>query len=189
MTSLWDLFFTFARIGLFTFGGGYAMLPMIQREVVERKKWATEQQVLDYYALGQATPGIIAVNTATFLGYDRRGVVGGIVATLGMIFPSLVLIITLATLIAQAQEVTVVQHAFRGIRIAVVVLIVHTVLKMARRTVTSVRGGVLFAAALVLISLAGISPAFVVIGAAALGAGYAAWTARRTPGVEGGDEA
>lgn len=189
MTSLWDLFFTFARIGLFTFGGGYAMLPMIQKEVVEKKKWATEQQVLDYYALGQATPGIIAVNTATFIGYDRRGVLGGIVATLGMIFPSLVIIMTIATLIAQAQEVAIVQHAFRGIRIAVVVLIISTVVKLAKRTVKSVQSGVLFALALLLISVVGVSPALVVIGAAVLGAGYAAWTVKGSSGAEGDGKA
>lgn len=186
MTSLWDLFFTFARIGLFTFGGGYAMLPMIQKEVVEKKQWATEQQVLDYYALGQATPGIIAVNTATFIGYEKRGVIGGIMATLGMIFPSLVIIMTIATFIAQAQEMALVQHAFRGIRIAVVVLILSTVVKLAKRTVKTVQSGVLFAAALLLILVVGVSPALVVIGAAALGAGYAAWTAGRSAEREGG---
>lgn len=85
MKELWDLFVTFARIGGFTFGGGYAMLPMLQKEVVEARHWTTEEELVDYFAIGQCTPGIIAVNTATFIGYKLRGVIGGIVATLGVI--------------------------------------------------------------------------------------------------------
>ena len=92
MRELLDLFFTFARIGGLTFGGGYAMLPMLQKEVVERRGWATNEELMDYYAIGQCTPGIIAVNTATFIGNKTRGVVGGVVATLGVVFPSLVII-------------------------------------------------------------------------------------------------
>ena len=92
MKELFDLFFTFARIGGLTFGGGYAMLPMLQREVVEKRNWATEEEIMDYYAIGQCTPGIIAVNTATFVGYKTKGLLGGILATLGVVFPSLVII-------------------------------------------------------------------------------------------------
>lgn len=99
MKTLIDLFFTFCRIGGLTFGGGYAMLPMIQKEIVEEKKWATEEEVLDYYAVGQCTPGIIAVNTATFIGYKVQGIIGAIVATLGVVFPSLIIITIIAGLI------------------------------------------------------------------------------------------
>ena len=97
MKELFDLFWTFCKIGALTFGGGYAMLPLIQREIVENKKWSTEKEILDYYAVGQCTPGVIAVNTATFIGYKLRGIIGGIVATLGVIFPSIVIILIIAT--------------------------------------------------------------------------------------------
>lgn len=96
MKELFDLFWTFAKMGAITFGGGYAMLPIIQKEIVEKKKWATETEVIDYYAVGQCTPGVIAVNTATFIGYKLKGIIGGIVATLGVVFPSLVIIMIIA---------------------------------------------------------------------------------------------
>ena len=96
---LGTLFLTFAKIGVLTFGGGYAMLPILQRDVVETKHWATEEELMDYYAIGQCTPGIIAVNTATFIGSKRKGFLGGVVATLGMVFPSLVLISIIAAFI------------------------------------------------------------------------------------------
>jgi len=92
MKELLDMFLTFARIGGFTFGGGYAMLPMLQKEVVNGRHWATDEELMDYYAIGQCTPGIIAVNTATFVGYKNRGIPGAIAATLGVIAPSLVII-------------------------------------------------------------------------------------------------
>ena len=92
MNQYLDLFLTFAKVGVMTFGGGYAMLPILQREVVERKGWATEEELMDYFAIGQCTPGIIAVNTATFIGQKLNGVFGGIFATLGFVFPSLVII-------------------------------------------------------------------------------------------------
>ena len=89
MKELADLFVTFAKMGLFTFGGGYAMLPLLEREVVDNKKWATKEEIKDYYAVGQCTPGIIAVNVSTFVGYYQKGIVGGIIATLGVVFPLL----------------------------------------------------------------------------------------------------
>jgi len=99
MNRLLDLFLTFARIGGLTFGGGYAMLPILQREVVEKKKWTTEEELMDYYAIGQCTPGVIAVNTATFVGQGLAGPIGGIVATLGVVFPSLIIITVIAAFI------------------------------------------------------------------------------------------
>ena len=101
-----DLFLTFAKVGVMTFGGGMAMLPILQREVVEAKHWATEEELVDYYAIGQCTPGIIAVNTATFIGQKKGGVLGGILATLGVVFPSLVIISVLAGLITNFSHLT-----------------------------------------------------------------------------------
>lgn len=135
MNILLDLFLTFAKIGVMTFGGGYAMLPILQREVVEKKKWATEEEIMDYFAIGQCTPGIIAVNTATFIGQKNKGVFGGILATLGVAFPSLVIISLLAGVIETFSHLTVVQNAFGGIRICVCVLIFNAVVKLYKKAV------------------------------------------------------
>ena len=116
MAGYGELFWTFAKVGVMTFGGGYAMLPILQREVVENKGWATDQELADYFAVGQCTPGVIAVNTATFIGHKTRGSWGGIVATLGVIFPSLIIITLLAGVIQNFSGIKTVQSAFAGIR-------------------------------------------------------------------------
>ena len=122
MKELLDMFLMFARIGGFTFGGGYAMLPILQKEVVEQKHWATEEELMDYYAIGQCTPGIIAINTATFIGYKIKGLPGAIVATLGVIAPSLVIITIIAAFISNFMELDFIASAFNGIRACVCVL-------------------------------------------------------------------
>ncbi|MBR2824683.1 MAG: chromate transporter [Solobacterium sp.] len=138
MKKLWDLFITWFKMGAFTFGGGYAMLPMIQKEVIEKHHWATEDDIMDYYAIGQVTPGIIAVNTATFVGYDVAGVIGGIVATLGVIAPSLIIISIIAGLITNFSELEIVQHALKGIQVAVCVLMFHAILNLFKKGVKSI---------------------------------------------------
>lgn len=130
---LGSLFITFAKVGVMTFGGGYAMLPILQREIVEKKGWATENELADYFAIGQCTPGIIAVNTATFVGQKKAGVPGGILATLGLVFPSYVIIVILASLISNFADALYVQYAFRGIRICVCVLIFNSVRKLGKK--------------------------------------------------------
>ena len=130
-----DLFLTFARIGVVTFGGGYAMLPILQREIVENKKWGTDEELADYYAISQCTPGVIAVNVATFIGRKQRGIAGGVVATLGVVFPSLVIIALLAGVIQAYSELEWVKHAFAGVRVCVCVLIFNSVLKLFRKAV------------------------------------------------------
>ena len=126
-----SLFFTFAKIGLCTFGGGYAMLPILQRELVDNKGWATEEELADYYAVGQCTPGVIAVNTATFVGYNRMGWLGGTVATLGVVFPCLVIIMAIAAFLSNFMHLDVVVHAFNGVRAGVVALILSSVLTVS----------------------------------------------------------
>ena len=128
-----DLFLTFAKVGVMTFGGGYAMLPILQREVVENKGWATEEELTDYFAIGQCTPGIIAVNTATFIGQKNKGVLGGIIATLGLVFPSLVIISLLAGVIEAFSHLAWVGHAFGGIQVCVCVLILNAVVKLYKK--------------------------------------------------------
>lgn len=135
MNILADMFLTFAKVGVMTFGGGYAMLPILQREVVENKGWATEEELMDYFAIGQCTPGIIAVNTATFIGQKKKGIFGGIFATLGVVFPSLIIISLLAGVIEAFSHLTVVQHAFGGIRVCVCILILNAVVKLYRKAV------------------------------------------------------
>lgn len=135
MKELWDMFWAFARIGGLTFGGGYAMLPMLQREVVEKHGWATEEELADYYAIGQCTPGVIAVNTATFIGYRQAGIIGGIVATLGVVLPSVVIITVIAAFLTNFSELRVIQYAFEGIRVCVCVLIFNAVQKLWKKSV------------------------------------------------------
>lgn len=135
MNRLLDMFITFTKVGAMTFGGGYAMLPMLQREVVERRGWATEEELADYYAIGQCTPGVIAVNTATFVGYREAGVIGGIFATLGVVFPSLVIITVIAAFLTNFAELKVIQYAFEGIRVCVCVLIFNAVQKLWKKSV------------------------------------------------------
>ena len=169
MPALLDLFLTFARVGGMTFGGGYAMLPILQREIVENKGWATEEELADYFAIGQCTPGIIAVNTATFIGKKEKGVLGGIVATLGVVFPSLIIISLIAGLIQSFADIEWVAHAFAGIRVCVCVLIFNSVVKLFRKAVIDLPTTVIFVAILLGASLLSISPIVFVLIAGACG--------------------
>ena len=144
MRELWTIFSTFARIGGFTFGGGYAMLPMLQKEVVENKNWATEEELMDYYAVGQCTPGIIAVNTATFIGYKRKGIIGGIAATLGVVAPSLVIIMIITAFIKNFAQLEMVQHALAGVRVCVCVLVFDAVFKLAKKSLVDAAAFLIF---------------------------------------------
>ncbi len=127
-----DLFLTFSRVGGLTFGGGYAMLPILQKEVVEKRKWVTEPEVMDYYAIGQCMPGIIAVNTSLFIGNKVKGALGSIAAGLGVVFPSLVIITIIAAFISNFAYLPAVQHAFAGIRVCVLVLIINAIMKLRK---------------------------------------------------------
>ena len=169
MKTLIDLFFTFCRIGGLTFGGGYAMLPIIQKEIVEEKKWATEEEVLDYYAVGQCTPGIIAVNTATFIGYKVHGIIGAIVATLGVVFPSLIIITIIAALLKNFANYSIVQHAFSGIRVVVIALIVSAILKLAKTSIKNSTTLIIALIAFILVAFVNLSPIYIVIAAACIG--------------------
>lgn len=155
-----QLFLTFARVGVMTFGGGYAMLPILQREIVESKGWITEEELTDYYAIGQCTPGIIAVNTATFVGQKCAGIAGGIIATLGLVFPSLVIITVIAAVLRNFAEVAAVQHAFAGVRICVCVLILNAVVKLWKKTVVDLPTLLIFLVVLAAAVLPELLPAF-----------------------------
>ncbi len=138
LPKLIELFFAFFRTGIFTFGGGLAMMPMLQKELIEKKHWLTEEDLIDYYAIGQSTPGIIAVNVATFVGYRQAGIIGAIVATLGIISPSIIIITILAGTINSISEYPRVQAALKGINVAVAALLTTVIIKFAKKTIKNV---------------------------------------------------
>ena len=176
MPLLLDLFCAFFRIGLFTFGGGYAMLPLLQREIVEKKKWATEEELLDYFAVGQCTPGIIAVNTATFVGFKEKKLSGAIFATLGIVSPSLVIITVIAALLSNFAHIAAVQNAFAGIRVAVCVLILNSIVKLWKKSVVDKLAlGVFIAVFLGSVLLSHVSPVVFIVAAAVLGIVVRVW--------------
>lgn len=170
MKILWDLFSTFFRIGAFTFGGGYAMLSLIQKEIVESKKWATDEEVLDYYAVSQCTPGVIAVNLATFIGQKKKGVIGAVAATFGVVLPSLIIITIIAAVLQNFMEYQIVQHVFGGIRVAVAVLIVNAVCTLGKKALADkLCIGISIVAFLVSVLFPSVSPIFIVLAATVVG--------------------
>lgn len=182
MKELLKLFLAFAKIGAVTFGGGYAMLPILQRDIVEKHKWATEDELLDYFAIGQCTPGIIAVNTATFVGYKQKGILGGIMATLGVVFPSFVIISIIAAFVTNYADIPTVKYAFNGIRICVCVLIFNAILKLAKGSLIDKWTYIIFGLVFVLSLFLDISAAVLV-----LLSGVAALLIKRFS-VKGGDK-
>lgn len=169
MKELFQLFLTFAKIGAVTFGGGYAMLPILQREIVEKHHWATESELLDYYAIGQCTPGVIAVNVATFVGFRKKGIIGGIFSTLGVITPSILIITLITACLENFAEYKVIQHALAGIRVCVCVLIFQSVLKMWKKAVVDKTALFLFSLILLLALFTPLPVALLVAVAGALG--------------------
>ena len=133
--NLLSLFIAFAKVGVMTFGGGYAMIPILEREIVDKHGWASSEELMDYYAVGQCTPGVIAVNTATFIGQKYRGILGGIVTTLGVVSPSLIIISVIAALINNFSDIVWVQNALGGIRVCVCVFIFNSVVKLYKSAV------------------------------------------------------
>ena len=167
--KLLSLFLTFAKIGVMTFGGGLTMLPLLTKEIVEKKKWASEEQLLDYYAVGQCTPGIIAVNTATFIGFSQAGIAGGIFATVGMVTPSVLIIIAVAAALQQFMEYPVVASALMGIRAVVCALLSHTVITLAKKSLVDIVTAMIFIIGFVLCFIFDITPILVVIVGAIIG--------------------
>ena len=161
--KLAELYVSFFKIGGLTFGGGLAMLPMLQREIVTDRKWCSEEEILDMYAIGQCTPGIIAVNTATFVGFKQAGVIGGIAGTLGMISPSLIIICLIASILQNFINYPAVIHALSGIRIVVCGMMINTVFTMAKKGIVDKIGGALFVAAFILACFTPVPPALIIV--------------------------
>lgn len=164
-----DLFLVFAKIGVMTFGGGYAMLPMLERELIDNRGWTTNEELMDYFAVAQCTPGVIAVNTATFIGYKLYGNLGGIVATLGVVFPSLMIITTIAGVLTNFADIPAVKHAFAGVRVCVCVLIFNAVVKLWKGAIKDKTALVLFVVIFLLSVFLDVSPVVYVIACAAAG--------------------
>ncbi len=169
MKTLIELFFTFMKIGALTFGGGYAMLPVIQKEIVENRKWVTDEEILEFYAIGQCTPGIIAANTSTFVGHRIAGIAGGITATIGFVFPSFIIICIIAGLISNFTDLMIVKNAFAGIRVCACILILNTVVKMWKSSVNDLFTFLIFAAVFLLSIFYSLSPIILVLTAGGLG--------------------
>ena len=150
MKQLINLFWIFFKMGCVNFGGGYALLPLLQKELVEKRGWATDEELTDYYAIGQCTPGAIAVNVSTFIGYKIKGIIGGIVTTIGFVFPAFLIITIIASVLNQFADVPEVQSAFRAIRAVVFVLVLQAVVKLSKKSIIDV---VTFGIALIVLLL------------------------------------
>lgn len=169
LRTLWELFSIFFRIGAFTFGGGYAMLPILERELADKRGWTTSDELLDYFAIGQTTPGIIAVNVSTFIGYKRAKTLGGIVATAGMVCPSIIIITIIARFISNFSSIAWVQCALTGINVAVAALLTYAVVNFAKKSVKSLLGAALFVLSFVLIFVLKVGTIWIIIGSCAIG--------------------
>ena len=169
MKKLWQIFVTFFKIGAFTFGGGYAMIPLIQREAVDHRKWVTEDDILDIVAIAESTPGPIAINSATFVGYRAAGVLGSAAATFGVVLPSFVIILALSFVLQQFQEVRAVQYAFRGIQAGVLALLVKALWTMYKKAPKGWAAYVVMAGSFVATAVLDINVLFVIIGCAVFG--------------------
>jgi chromate transporter len=164
-----ELFWVFLKMGALTFGGGYAMIPVVERELIQKRGWTSLEEVMDYYTIAQVTPGIIAVNLSTFIGHKRKGVLGGVLATLGFVLPGVCLVLILSLFISRFAGYPPVKHAFAGVRIAVGALILDTVVKLARGVFKDAKAIVIFILVFALSAVLSASPALLVLAAAFAG--------------------
>ena len=169
MKECLELFIALFRVGCTTFGGGYAILPVIEREIIRNKGWITMEETMDYYSIGQVTPGVIAINVSTFIGYKRKGVLGSIASTLGFLMPGMILTTLAALFLQNLAEIPLVKHAFGGIRVAVGVLISNTIIRLIQGIYRNFQGLILFFIILGLSTFFNASPVALVISAGAAG--------------------
>lgn len=174
-----QLFLTFFKIGLFTFGGGYAMIPLIQRETVENKKWITDDDILEIIAIAESTPGPIAINASTFVGYRVAGFAGAFFGTLGMVLPSFTIIYAISHILNAFQSNPTVQYAFWGIRAGVLALILKALLNMFRQTKKNAVSYAIIAIAFIFTALLKVNVLFVIVLCAVIGLVSSLLTERR----------
>jgi len=183
------LYLAFVKIGAFTFGGGLAMMPIMQRELIEKRGWVTEEELIDYFAIGQSTPGIIAVNVATFVGYKRLGWFGGIIGTLGVVTPSWVIIMLLAGAISSVDKYPLAQKALHGINVAVAALLTSVIVKFSKKTIKSVWNAFFMLLAFVLIYFFKVQSVWIIIAALVTGSLLTLYRQKRLAAREVSDEA
>jgi chromate transporter len=183
LKQYFELVWTFIKIGASTFGGGYAMIPVLERELIKGKGWITMNEVMDYYTIAQVTPGVIAINVSTFVGYKLKGFFGGIIATVSFIIPGVLLMILVSAFVRRFADYALVQHAFAGIRVAVGALILDTVIKLFRGVFRDFRAVAIFVIALVLSAVLNASPVYIVVGAGI--AGFLLYSRKTGPGSDG----
>ena len=179
MKMLWTLFWTFAKMGVMTFGGGMTMLPILQREVVEKHQWTTEEELMDYYAIGQCTPGIIAVNVATFIGFNKAGLLGATIATAGIVTPSIIIISLIAGCISNFSQIQWVQKALAGINVAVAALLTKSVWEFSKKAVKNIWGLLLLLGAFISMYFFGVESIVVILVSAALGICFSFLSAKK----------
>lgn len=170
MKTILKLYYIFFKMGAVCFGGGYALLPIIQREIVEKYGFATDEEVADYFAIGQCTPGVIAANVATFVGSKQKGVIGGIAATLGFITPSIIIISLIAAFLTNFAEIEAINHAFGAIRVCVCVLILNAVISFWKKGVVDKLTLFLCIAVFIIAIATNLSPVWLVIACGVVGA-------------------
>ncbi len=175
---LFSLFMTFMKIGAFTFGGGYAMIPLIQKEVVAKKKWLTDEDILEIVAIAESTPGPIAINAATFVGYKTAGFWGALLATLGVVLPSFSIIIAISFVLREFQNLAAVKYAFWGIRAGVLALIVKALWSMYKQSRNGLMSYIIMALAFVAVAIFDINVLWVIIGCALVGLVSSFWARR-----------
>ena len=164
-----QLFTAFFKIGLFTFGGGMSMLPMLQKELVESKQWMTEEEILNYFAIGQCTPGIIAVNVATFCGYKRAGLFGAIMSTIGIVCPSWIVITLIAGSISRFSDIVWIQRAMKGVYVAVAALLARAVFTFGKKIITDFVTAGIAVGAFLAMSVWNVSGILIVLAAGIIG--------------------
>ena len=183
MRDLLELFWAFVVVGATTFGGGYVIVPVLERELIKKRGWITMDEVLDFFTIAQITPGVIAVNIATFVGCKRKGFFGGLIATLGLVLPGVSLMLILSIFVSHFAEYAIVQHAFAGIRLAVCALIIHTTIKLVKGFWKNYQSIIIAVIAFVLTAVFNISPVFIILGAGL--AGFLLYLPKRKAAGEG----
>lgn len=186
--DLMALYLAFVKIGAFTFGGGLAMMPIMQRELIEKRGWLNDEELIDYFAIGQSTPGIIAVNVATFVGYKRLGIFGGIIATLGVVTPSWVIIMLLAGAISSVDKYPLAQKALHGINVAVAALLTSVIVKFSKKTIKNVWNAVFMLLAFVLIYFFKVQSVWIIIAALIIGSLLTLYRQKRSAAASGAEQ-
>ncbi len=183
-----ELYLAFVKIGTFTFGGGLAMMPIMQRELIEKRGWITEEEIIDYFAIGQSTPGIIAVNVATFVGYKRLGVLGGIIGTLGVVTPSWVIIMLLAGAISSVDKYPLAQKALKGINVAVAALLTSVIVKFSKKTIKNIWNAVFMFLAFALIYFLKVQSVWIILASLVIGSLITLYKQKKTKTTDAAKE-